>query len=309
MNVFVFPGQGTQRPGMIRMLGTNLGEVKDVLELASDCSHLDVIDLCTYQSEEVLAQTRNTQIVVTAMNLAFLKLLTNRGVEPDLVMGQSLGQFSALAASGAMSTEDVFKLVVERSRLMSEMKTSSILYYILGLKLEDVERVIAAIPPEKGKPEVALINTETQIVVGGPEDTMAYAAEQFMKEKVFKVQRGNVSCAFHTSYMAEMEKAFCDYVDTLTINDPKYKIILNCSGDYGHSAADVIKDIKDQCCHMVLWKKSIDLMMQNDNLKIAEVGAGKTMAGIIRNCGCKDKVYTMSDMKDLAQYVDLVKKG
>ena len=173
LKVFVFPGQGTQKPGMIRLLGKELDEVRDVFEMASDISHRDVADLCTSQPQSVLEQTENTQICVTAMNLCFLKLLTNRGVEPDLVLGQSLGQFSAIAASRAMSYEDTFCLVAKRAAMMAALEEKGFLYISLGLPLDKVQEVVSQVPGV----EIALINSETQIVLGGSEENLDTAAK------------------------------------------------------------------------------------------------------------------------------------
>ena len=104
-----------------------------------------------------------------------------------------------------------------------------------------------------------------------------------------------------------MEEEFSAFVDTLAVKDPVHKIILNCSADYAKSAADIVQDIKLQCCHTVLWRDSLKRLFELGELQIAECGNGHTMQGIIREAGFRDKVYLMSNPKDLQMYVKLVK--
>ena len=299
LNVFVFPGQGTQRAGMIRLLAPDqMEEVRDIFEMASDISHRDVLDLCTNQPDQVLAQTQNTQVCVTAMNLCFLKLLTSHGVKPDVVLGQSLGQFSAVAASGSMSFENTFRLVCERARMMAELKSDSILDVCLGITLDRVKEGISKVPGV----EIALVNSETQIVLGGTREKLEQAAVILKEMGAFKVEAARVDHAFHTSYMQGMEAEYCAFMDSLPVSQPMHRIILNCSAKIAGSVQDVIDDIKKQCCHTVLWNDSLKLLYSLGEMKIAEVGAGKTMAGIIRNTGYKEKVYLMSERRDFMTY-------
>lgn len=302
LKVFVFPGQGTQKCGMIRLLEPELDKVRDIFEMAGDISHRDVLDLCSNQPDSVLAQTQNTQVCVTTMNLCFLKLLTERGVEPDVVLGQSLGQFSAVAASGAMSYETTLRLVCERARMMAEMKgEESFLYVSLGLTLEQVKEAMDGIPGV----EIALINAPTQIVLGGNREGLEAVAAKLKAMGAFRVEQAKVDHAFHTSYMHGMEEEYSAYMDTLEVKQPKRRIILNCAARAAETAQDVIDDIKKQCCHTVLWSDSLQLLFSLGETKIAEVGAGKTMAGIIRNNNYKGRVFLMSDRKDF----DIYSKG
>lgn len=301
--VFVFPGSGSQRPGMIKLLKSYLSEVQDVFEMASDISHIDVMDLCTTKPKDVLYEAMNTQMSVTAMNLSFLKLLFNRSIEPDIVLGQSLGEFSALAASKAMSFEDVLRLVYARASMICNVKTPSSMYVSLGLKLEQVKEAIAKVPENLGKVEIAVINTDTQIVMGGPVEALNSLAEILKDMGVYKVEQAQVDHGFHTSYMKEMEDEYSAYIDTLKINDPVHRIILNCSAQFGYTAQDIINDIKCQCCHTVLWNDSLKLLYSIGELLIAEVGSGKTITNIIRNTGYRSRIYSMSERKDFDLYL------
>lgn len=288
---------------MIKLLKSYMSEVRDIFDMASDISHIDVIDLCTTKPEDVLHEAMNTQMSVTAMNLSFLKLLFNRGIEPDIVLGESLGEFSALAASKAMSFEDVMRLVYTRASMISGIKTPSRMYVSLGLPLNQVKEGIAKIPKALGKVEIGVINSDTQIVMGGPVEALNALADILKDMGVYKVENAKVDHGFHTSYMKEMEEKYSAYIDTLKVNDPVHSIILNCSAQFGYTAQDIITDIKRQCCHTVLWNDSLKLLYSVGELLIAEVGTGKTIANIIRSTGYKGKIYAVSERKDFDAYL------
>lgn len=306
---YVFPGQGTQRAGMIRAIGNDLDEVRDVFEMASDLSHRDVLDLCTNQSDEELSKTENTQLVVTTMNLAFLKLLDKRGVKPDVVMGQSLGQFSAVTAAGSMDTENTLRLIVKRAELMSKVTRKGVLCSILGLPVDTVISTMKEVPESLGGLEVALINTDKQVVLGGDENAIDKAAELMAQRGAFKTVKVRVNQAFHTTFMKEIESDLADFVDSLPMTEPSCRMLLNCKGDYADSVEDIRQDMKMATCHTVMWANSLSRLFENPDLAIAEVGMGKTMSGLIRNMGYKSKIYLMSEPRDLFEFTKLATKG
>ena len=309
MKVFVFPGQGTQRAGMLRQLRESYDAVKDIFDTASELSGIDMQDLCTNQNDDVLAITSNTQLAVTAMNLSYLRLLELQGVKPDIVMGQSVGQFSALAACGALSIEDVFRLLIVRSRLMDSIKEETCLYAVLGLSPEKVREVLDTMEPaaDGKRVEIGLINSDKQAVIGGRIPDLDKAAELMQQAGAYAVKKARLNHAFHTSYLEDMVQEFTAFVETLDVKDPACGIILNCSAEYAKNAADIVRDIELQCCHTVLWRDSLKRLFEQEDLKIAECGNGHTMQGIIREAGYRDKVYLMSNPKELQMYVKMVK--
>ncbi len=187
--------------------------------------------------------------------------------------------------------------------MIADIKTPSRMYVSLGLKLEQVKEGIAKVPENLGKVDISVINTDTQIVIGGPAEALDSLADILKDMGVYKVEQAQVDHAFHTSYMKEMEEQYSAYIDTLKVNDPVHRIILNCSAQFGYTVQDIITDIKRQCCHTVLWNDSLKLLYSMGELLIAEVGSGKTIANIIRNTGYKGRIYSMSEPKDFDTYL------
>lgn len=304
MNItYVFPGQGSQYKGMIRALGRNAEQVHDVFEMASDIAGRDVLALCTDADDETLGQTRNTQIAVTAMNMAFLRILQLEEIEPDIVLGQSLGQFSAMVASGAMSMENTFRLVVRRAELMSGIQRSGCLCSVLGLEADKVEEIASRVPAELGTLEIALQNARTQTVLGGDEAAVNRAAELCKEAGAFKTVSVHVSAAFHTSLMKEIEDELSDFVDSLPMEEPRCRMILNCKGDFASNASEIREDLKLATCHRVQWAQGLSRLMDEGELLICEAGIGRKMAGMIRNMEYKGKIYLMSEARDCYYYI------
>ena len=309
LNTFLFPGQGSQKRGMFRVFDKNKDEVKEVFEMASDLSGEDILALCTSADDETLGQTIHTQIAVMTMNLAFLKLLENRNVKPDVVLGQSLGQFAAMVAAGAMSYENTIRLILKRAELMNRVSKSGVLCSILGLTLDQVKEGLADIPEELGRVEIALINSKTQIVLGGDEVAVDFAATKMSALGAFKTVKVRVSAAFHTSFMREIEDELADFIDSLPMTEPACRMILNCKGDFAVSAEEIRRDLKLATCHTVLLGPGIEKLLQYDDLLICEAGIGKTMAGMVRNQGYRNKIYLLSEARDFHDYIIKAQKG
>ena len=309
LNTFLFPGQGSQKRGMIRAFDKNKAEVKEIFDMASDLSGSDILELCTTGSDDALGQTINTQIAVTTMNLSFLKLLQNRNIEPDIVLGQSLGQFAAMVASGAMSYENTLRLILKRAELMSKVKRPGVLCSVLGLTPDQVREGLKDIPESLGNIEIALINSKTQVVLGGDAQAVDFAAQKMIRLGAFKTVNVKVSAAFHTSFMREIEDELAEFIDTLPMKEPRCQMILNCKGDFATSAEDIRNDLKLATCHTVLWGQGLERLLEYDDLLICEAGIGKAMAGMVRNMGYKGKIYLLSEARDFRDYTVKAKKG
>lgn len=305
---YMFPGQGTQRAGMLRDLGSNVADVRAVFEAASDVSGKDVEKLCLSATEEELKRTENTQIAVTAMNLAFYTLLQQKGVSPTVVLGHSLGQFSALYAAGVFSLEDTFRLIAKRAELMAGITISGALCTVLGLSMEQVESICKEVDPTGERLAVALHNTETQIVVGGLEEVVAQAEAIFKQNGALRTIPVRVSNAFHTPLMKEMEDEFSAFVSSVPLSEPKCPVLLNCKGGYAADATEIRRDIIQQCCHTVHWCDCLKKLFEQEDLLVAELGIGKVLAGMARSIDPRRTTYLMSNPRQFSQFVGLTTK-
>ena len=304
MIAYLFPGQGSQKEGMYNLFGDSAEEVSEVFDEAAKVTGRDIKALCRDATEEELKQTLNTQISVTTMNMAYAKLLEKRGIKPDVVAGHSLGQLSAIAAAGVISTVDLFRLVNKRAELMSGINESGKLATAVGLDKETVQNICEEVSKENGKVSIALENSPTQYVIGGKEEDVDKAVVKLKEAGALKVVEIKVSNAFHTYMMAPMVEDFKKFVNSLEFKKPVCKILLNCKGGYSDDPEEIREDVINQCVNTVKWVDCINRLLSDENVQIAEVGAGKIMASLVKGFDRKKKVYLMSNPADLEEFVN-----
>ncbi len=309
MIVFLFPGQGTQRVGMYNLLGKNSEEIDEIFKIAQEATGRDIKELCTKASDAELKQTLNTQLSVTAMNMAYAQLLANRGVLPDVVAGHSLGQFSALAAAGVISVFDLFRIVEKRAELMEELQETGKLATVVGLDKKIIDEICEEVSQKGGQVRIALENSEQQFVIGGKEEDVDKVVVKLKQAGAIKIVEIRVSNAFHTYLMEPMVEPFHKYIDEIEFQEPKVKILLNAKGDYAESVQDIKEDVVKQCVSVVKWKDCLRHLLQNDNVLLAETGVGKTMASLVKGMRQNQKTYLMSSNRDFDQFINIVKEG
>lgn len=304
MNAYLFPGQGSQKEGMLHLLDDYYEEVAEVFETAKKVTGRDVEAICRDYSQDELKQTINTQLSVTAMNMAFATLLKKRGIAPDIVAGHSLGQISALAAAGVLSLEDCFRLVNKRAELMSGIDEAGKLATIVGLEKEVVKKVCDEVNEAGGRVSIALENSPTQYVIGGKEEDIDSAVSKLKEAGALKVVEVRVSNAFHTYMMEPMVKPYEEFVNTLTFNEPECKVLLNVKGGYSSDVDEIREDLIKQCVNVVKWVDCMELLLANEDVNITEVGVNKIMAGLMKGYDRKKKVYVLSNPDDFSQFIN-----
>ncbi|MDQ2085429.1 ACP S-malonyltransferase [Herbivorax sp. ANBcel31] len=300
---YLFPGQGSQYHGMIRTLSNNLKEVKEVFEVASDIYGKDIEILCKTATDHELQLTQNTQVAVLTMSIAYLRLLENREIYPNIVAGHSLGQYAAMVASRIISFENALEIVLLRSKMMSEIKRKGTMYAVLGVDDCKIREVCEKISDEYGQVSIALYNTNSQIVIGGDELYVVKACEELKKLGALRVTQLSVSQAFHTPLMKDMIKPFAELVDKLQIKTPKCNIVLNSTGDYETDKEAMRRELVNQCTYPVLWKHSMNRILHNKDSVFVEVGSGKTLTGMMRSISNTTKVYALDDAKHFKKFV------
>lgn len=305
MIAFLYPGQGTQKAGMYNLLGKKSEETDEIFKIAQEATGRDIKELCTKASDAELKRTLNTQISVTAMNMAYTHLLANRGIIPDIVAGHSLGQFSALAAAGVISMYDLFRIVEKRAELMEGLQETGKLATVVGLDKEIIEQICEEVNQTGGRVSIALENTKQQFVVGGKEEDVDKAVLKLKQVGAIKIVEIRVSNAFHTYLMEPMVEPFRNFVDKIEFQEPKVKILLNSKGNYAESIQDIKEDVVTQCTSAVKWKDCLEYLFQNDNVLLAETGVGKTMASLVRGMRQEQKTYLMSNNKDFEQFIKI----
>ncbi len=302
---FLFPGQGSQNVGMGLDFYQEYDFVKEIFDMAEEIVKIRISRLCFKGPMEDLTATVNLQPAVTAVNLSCLAALEKEGIRPDISAGHSLGEYSALCASGIISKEDTLKLVFKRGELMHREATKhkGAMHAIIGLPIETVQQLVEKVQRE-GIVSVANHNTEDQIVITGAPDQVkkvsSLAASQGARAIPLKV-----SGAWHSELIKGAEDEFKNFLETASFNPPESPIVFNCTADFATDPNEIKSIMAKQLCSPVRWYDSISKLIKENVEIFAEVGPGKVLTGLLKKILPKDypcKIYSINNMKSLEKF-------
>jgi len=303
---FVFPGQGSQKVGMGKDLIENYPEAKILLNRANEAlkeEGVDIAKICFEGPEEELKNTVNAQPAILTVSTILYKLLRKNKIEPSIVAGHSLGEYSAMVASSAIKFEDAVKLVRKRGEYMQSATpagTGSMLA-IIGLEKDEISEMCEKIN-DIGIAEIANHNSPTQIVVSG-EIKALEKLSVMAKEKGARIAIPlKVSAPFHSSFMETAKENLARYLEKVKINNPKIPISCNVSADYINNKEEVRSALIKQMTHPVKWVDSITKMNSEGINYFIEVGPGKVLKGLIKQIIPESEVFNVFDSNSL-QYV------
>jgi len=288
---FLFPGQGSQHKGM----GSELLQDPHVSELADRCSAVAGIDLhrlLTEADDEELRLTTNAQPTLLFVGVALSMLLQRQGIRPHAAAGHSVGEYTALCVSGALSPEQAVSTVVERGKAMAEAAPpgTSSMTAVLGL---DPERVEAAVIGLAGV-WPANYNTPTQTVIGGTLPGLEEANARLKDRGARRVVPLNVAAAFHTPLMEPAGGVLRGTLDTVGWRAPTMPVIANLSAaPYGE--ADPIPAILErQLSSPVRWADGVRGLVQLGCDCFIEVGPKRALTGMMRELVPGAAAYSVS---------------
>ncbi|MGR9046477.1 MAG: ACP S-malonyltransferase [Gammaproteobacteria bacterium] len=279
---FVFPGQGSQAVGMMSALAESYPEVKQTFERASDALALDLWRLVEIGPAEELNQTQNTQPAMLAAGYAVWRLWCQQSsVKPAWMAGHSLGEYTALVCSGALSFEDGIRLVAERGRLMQEAVPSGQGAMAAILGLEDHE-VVKVCNDAAGDDVVAPVNYNApgQVVIAGNKAAVERAMELAKEAGAKRALLLPVSVPSHCALMEPAAEKLKVYLQETAIGSPEMTLIHNVDVS-AHSAPEVIRNVlKEQLYKPVRWVDSVKFMADQGVDTFVECGPGKVLIGL-----------------------------
>ena len=257
MNVFMFPGQGSQQKGM----GEDLfDEFVDLTEKADKILGYSIKNLCLEDPDGQLPQTQFTQPAVYVVNaLSYLKK-TRIEPKPAYVLGHSVGEYDALFASGVVNFETGLKLVKKRGELMEQARGGG-MAAVMGLTADKVEEILNVNNLENLY--IANYNSSYQVVISGLKEEIARAESIFLDKGATHYRILNVSGAFHTSYMADARKKFAQYVRKFKFGDITIPIIANVTAR-PYRQQEIKENIIEQMTTPVKWMESIRYLLAKD---------------------------------------------
>lgn len=308
---FLFPGQGSQSIGMGKDICENYEVAKNVYERVKNVTNIDIAKLSFEGPEESLNQTKYTQLAILTMSLAILEILNKNNIKADISAGLSLGEYSALIYSEAISFEEGIKLVQKRGEYMQDLLPEGEwqMAAIMGMTDEQVEEVCKKVT--SGFVVPANYNCVGQIAISGEKQAIS-EAEKIAKEMgAKKVRVLKTAGPFHTEKLIESSQALRKELDNITIYKFNSKVVKNLDGT-PYTESDDVKDIlAKHIINPVRFSKSLENMMKEGVDTFIEIGPGKTLSGFVkRQKGEREiNILNINNIKTLEDTIEFLKKG
>lgn len=301
MTAFLFPGQGSQAPGMGAALYDASPEARARFDEADAVLGFALTGLMFGSDAEALRPTEVTQPALYVHSLAAHAALAARGVRPDVAAGHSLGEWSALAAAGALSFADGLRAVRRRGELMAQAGTvrPGAMAAVLGLDAAAVEAACAA-ATAAGDGEVvpANYNDPGQTVVSGDAPAVERAAEHLRAAGAKRVVPLPVSGAFHSPLMAFARDGLAETLAGLTIQAPACPVVLNVTAEPETEPEAIRARLLEQLTSPVRWAPSVERMAAMGVSRWVEVGTGAVLSGLVKRTVGREAVTATAGTPD-----------
>src|SRR5436190_9449445 len=297
---FLFPGQGSQVPGMGRELAESFASARAVFEEADAALGFPLSKLCFEGPAEELQLTANTQAAILAVSVATARVLEEKGVQADFVAGHSLGEYSALVVAGSFELSDAVRLVRKRGQYMQDAVPVGVgaMAALLGITPEAADEVCR----EAAQGEVvspANFNSPGQLVIAGHKPAVERAVELAKSRGAKRAMMLNVSAPFHCALMKPAAEHLAKDLDEVEIRGPGIPLVNNVDAQVVRTAAAVREGLKRQVASPVRWVDSIRTLAANGCNRFVEVGPGKVLAGLVRQIDRNLECLNVEDASSL----------
>jgi [acyl-carrier-protein] S-malonyltransferase len=307
---FLFPGQGSQTVGMGQSLAAADHDVSETFKKADEVLGESLSSLIFEGPQEKLTLTTNAQPALLTTSIAILNYLRQFGIKPDYTAGHSLGEYSALVASGAIPFEDAVYAVRKRGELMEEAVPNGegTMAAVLGMDREKLKDVTETVSAEGFPVQLANLNCPGQIVISGSKKGVEEASAKAKEGGAKRVIPLDVSGPFHSSLMKPAAEKFEAVLDSISLNDANVPVIGNVTAEPMSDAAEIKKRLIEQLYSPVLWEDSVAKMIELGVDTFIEIGPGKVLSGLVKKVDRSARTFAIYDAETCAAAVAALKE-
>lgn len=300
---FVFPGQGAQYVGMGKDFYEQIPVSRKVYTIASEVTGLNLPGLCFKENEQIDI-TEYTQIAMLATEAAMLAALQEKGVKADVAAGLSLGEYGAILTAGAMSLEDVFRVVRQRGILMQKaVPTGGAMCAVLGM---DGEKIAKICEETEGIVSVANYNCPGQIVITGEEGAVAAAAEKLKDAGARRCIPLKVSGPFHSEMLKGAGEKLAGVLVDVELKEFSMPYVTNVTADYVTDISEIKELLGRQVYSSVRWQQSVERMIADGVDTFIEIGPGRTLTGFLKKINKNVTGLHIEKVEELEEVVRLL---
>ncbi len=292
---FVYSGQGAQYFGMGQELYENYSVVRDIFNQAGESLDLDMTKLC-FEENDLLHQTTYTQPAILTVSLAIDALLKEKGIQPDIVAGLSLGEYSAFVKAGVLSFKDAVRLVKKRGQYMTDAVPlgEGAMSAVMGLDRQTIKAacdeasVLGVVSP-------ANYNMPGQIAIAGVKEAVEKAGELLLERGAKRVVPLQVSGPFHTQLLEPASLQLEEALKFVSVNEPSLPVVSNTIAEVFKDKEQIKNMMVKQVMSPVYWEDSVRTMVDLGVDTFIEVGPGKTLSSFIKKI---DKTVTTLNVEN-----------
>ncbi|MCY8796413.1 ACP S-malonyltransferase [Bacillus inaquosorum] len=307
---FLFPGQGSQFIGMGKELYEQVPAAKRLFDEADETLETKLSSLIFEGDAEELTLTYNAQPALLTTSIAVLEKFKESGITPDFTAGHSLGEYSALVASGALSFKDAVYTVRKRGEFMNEAVPAGegAMAAILGMDAEALKQVTDKVTEEGHLVQLANLNCPGQIVISGTAKGVELASEQAKENGAKRAIPLEVSGPFHSELMKPAAEKLKEVLDSCEVKDADVPVISNVSADVMSDKADIKEKLIEQLYSPVRFEESINKLIAEGVTTFIEIGPGKVLSGLVKKVNRRLKTIAVSDPETIELAIQTLKE-
>ena len=302
---FVFPGQGSQKVGMLKDLYEAYPIVRERFAQADEALGYSISQLCFEGPDTELVKTANTQPAILTASVACYEILKEKGFTPDIVGGHSLGEYSALVAAGVLDFKDAVYVVHKRGEYMQEAVPlgEGAMAAILALSREEVVCICAEVNDTVGSVQAVNFNCPGQIVIAGATKAVEVAAEKMKEAGAKRAVMLPVSAPFHSRLMEPAAKRLQEELNKIEVKNAQIPVVANITGEILTDGATIKAALVKQAAAPVLWEDCVATMVDFGVTRFVEVGPGKVLTGFTKKINKAMELANVEDESSLASAI------